>query len=145
MIASHLTLENLQRLAAFLQGFPGRKNIIWFAEKVPAVFVTGSDAGGGVASGTAAIGDEIKKTLAMLADCSRGNLSGRCPRNLNQRPLYGGKQPVARSSQATAGVKRLQRDGGGPMERNTDQLECDRYWPSSRAEKRSRTPTGSRT
>ncbi len=29
------TLANLQRLAAFLQGFPGRKNIIWFAEKVP--------------------------------------------------------------------------------------------------------------
>jgi VWFA-related protein len=63
----HLTLENLQRLAAFLQGFPGRKNIIWFSEKAPALFVTGSDAAGGVASGTAAIGDEIKKTLAMLA------------------------------------------------------------------------------
>jgi len=63
----YVTLANLQRLAAFLQGFPGRKNIIWFAEKVPALYVTGSDAAGGVASGTPAIGDEIKKTLAMLA------------------------------------------------------------------------------
>ncbi|MGA7245360.1 MAG: VWA domain-containing protein [Terracidiphilus sp.] len=63
----YVTLANLQRLAAFLQGFPGRKNIIWFAEKVPALYVTGSDASGGVASGTPAIGDEIKKTLAMLA------------------------------------------------------------------------------
>ena len=63
----YVTLANLQRLAAFLQGFPGRKNIIWFAEKVPALYVTGSDAAGGVASGTPAIDDEIKKTLAMLA------------------------------------------------------------------------------
>jgi VWFA-related protein len=63
----YLTLENLQRLAAFLQGFPGRKNIIWFAEKVPALYATGSDAAGGVASGTPAMEEEIKKTLAMLA------------------------------------------------------------------------------
>ncbi len=63
----YVTLANLQRLAAFLQGFPGRKNIIWFAEKVPALFVTGSDAAGGVSSGTPAMEQEIKKTLAMLA------------------------------------------------------------------------------
>ncbi len=63
----YVTLANMQRLAAFLQGFPGRKNIIWFAEKVPALYVTGSDASGGVASGTPAIVDELKKTLAMLA------------------------------------------------------------------------------
>ncbi|MGA9583932.1 MAG: VWA domain-containing protein [Terracidiphilus sp.] len=63
----YVTLANLQRLAAFLQGFPGRKNIIWFAEKVPSIYVTGSDAAGGVASGTPAMGDEIKRTLAMLA------------------------------------------------------------------------------
>ncbi|MGA2850813.1 MAG: VWA domain-containing protein [Terracidiphilus sp.] len=31
-----LTLANLQRLATFLNGFPGRKNVIWFAES-PAV------------------------------------------------------------------------------------------------------------
>jgi VWFA-related protein len=63
----YVTLANMQRLAAFLQGFPGRKNIIWFAEKVPALYVTGSDASGGVASGTPAVVDELKKTLAMLA------------------------------------------------------------------------------
>jgi VWFA-related protein len=63
----YVTLANLQRLATFLQGFPGRKNIIWFAEKVPSIYVTGSDAAGGVASGTPAIDSEIKKTLAMLA------------------------------------------------------------------------------
>ena len=27
-----LTMENLQRLAMFLNGFPGRKNVIWFSE-----------------------------------------------------------------------------------------------------------------
>jgi VWFA-related protein len=27
-----LTMENLQRLATFLNGFPGRKNVIWFSE-----------------------------------------------------------------------------------------------------------------
>lgn len=27
-----VTLENLQRLAQFLNGFPGRKNVIWFSE-----------------------------------------------------------------------------------------------------------------
>jgi VWFA-related protein len=63
----YVTLANLQRLAAFLQGFPGRKNIIWFAEKVPSLYVTGSDAAGGVSSGTPGMEEEIKKTLAMLA------------------------------------------------------------------------------
>jgi VWFA-related protein len=63
----YVTLANLQRLSAFLQGFPGRKNIIWFAEKVPAVYATASDTSGPVTSGTPAMNDEIKRTLAMLA------------------------------------------------------------------------------
>jgi VWFA-related protein len=54
------TLANLQRLAAFLEGFPGRKNIIWFSEKPPGVFLLGG------ATGNPALDDEIKKTLAML-------------------------------------------------------------------------------
>jgi VWFA-related protein len=29
------TLANLQQLAAFLEGFPGRKNLIWFSESFP--------------------------------------------------------------------------------------------------------------
>lgn len=63
----YVTLENLQRLAAFLEGFPGRKNIIWFTEQVPALYVTGSGGMGGVQSGNPATGDEIKRTLTMLA------------------------------------------------------------------------------
>jgi len=30
-----LTLANLQRLATFLNSFPGRKNLIWFSESIP--------------------------------------------------------------------------------------------------------------
>ena len=55
-----ITLGNLQRLAVFLRGFPGRKNIIWFSEKPPGVFNPGGS------TGNPAIDDEIKKTLAML-------------------------------------------------------------------------------
>lgn len=57
-----VALENLQKLAAFLAGFPGRKNIIWFAEKPPSIFLNGSGQ-----SNNPAIGDEIRKTMAMLA------------------------------------------------------------------------------
>lgn len=57
----YVTLANLQRLAAFLQGFPGRKNIIWFAEQVPSIFLREGQ------TGTPAVDGEIKKTLAMLA------------------------------------------------------------------------------
>jgi VWFA-related protein len=65
---TQLTLENLQRLAAFLQGFPGRKNIIWFAEKPPGVFVVGSGGSGGVqSSGNPALKEKMAQTLAMLA------------------------------------------------------------------------------
>jgi VWFA-related protein len=32
-----LTLENFQRLATFLNSFPGRKNVIWFSEAFPLV------------------------------------------------------------------------------------------------------------
>ena len=60
-----ITLANLQRLAAFLEGFPGRKNIIWFTEKPPGFFKPGG------ATGNPAIDDEIKKTVAMLAPCVR--------------------------------------------------------------------------
>jgi len=65
---TNLTLENLQRLAAFLQGFPGRKNIIWFSEKPPGVFVVGSGGSGGVQGGNPALKEEVAQTLAMLAE-----------------------------------------------------------------------------
>lgn len=56
------TLANLQRLAVFLQQFPGRKNIIWFAEKVPGGFVVEN----GSTISNEIVDDEIKKTYAML-------------------------------------------------------------------------------
>ncbi|MGD0628697.1 MAG: VWA domain-containing protein [Terracidiphilus sp.] len=59
-----ITLVNLQRLAAFLEGFPGRKNLIWFAESVPSAFVI---TGGAARTGNPASSDEIQKTMAMLA------------------------------------------------------------------------------
>jgi VWFA-related protein len=59
-----ITLANLQRLAAFLEGFPGRKNLIWFAESVPSAFVI---SGGAARAGNPAAGDDIQKTMAMLA------------------------------------------------------------------------------
>jgi VWFA-related protein len=55
-----ITLANLQRLAAFLEGFPGRKNIIWFVEEPPGIM-------GPHGAANPAIGDEVKKTLARLA------------------------------------------------------------------------------
>jgi VWFA-related protein len=57
-----ITLGNLQRLAVFLQAFPGRKNIIWFAEKPPGVFSPGGS------TGDPAVDDEIRKTIAMLGE-----------------------------------------------------------------------------
>jgi len=57
-----ITLANVQRLATFLEGFPGRKNIIWFAEKMPSIFITGTNG-----TNNPGLGDEIQKTLAMLA------------------------------------------------------------------------------
>jgi VWFA-related protein len=59
-----LTLDNLQRLATFLNSFPGRKNVIWFSQNVPSIFM-----GVGTVNVDAdpRLGREIKKTLAMLA------------------------------------------------------------------------------
>jgi VWFA-related protein len=53
-----LTLENLQRLATFLTGFPGRKNVIWFSESFPLVIQGGVDP---------QLKDKFAKTMAMLA------------------------------------------------------------------------------
>jgi VWFA-related protein len=62
-----LTLENLQRLATFLQGFPGRKNIIWFTEKLPGIFVVNFSVIGGVQTGNPSLNVTVSRTLAMLA------------------------------------------------------------------------------
>jgi VWFA-related protein len=53
-----LTLENMQRLATFLTGFPGRKNVIWFSESFPLVVQGNVDP---------QLRDVFAKTMAMLA------------------------------------------------------------------------------
>ncbi|MDE3148333.1 MAG: VWA domain-containing protein, partial [Acidobacteriota bacterium] len=59
-----LTLENLQRLATFLNSFPGRKNVIWFSQSVPTIFAA---AGSAQIDADPRLSREIKTTLAMLA------------------------------------------------------------------------------
>jgi len=46
------------------EGFPGRKNLIWFAESVPSAFV---DTGGAGRTGNPAVDNELQNTMAMLA------------------------------------------------------------------------------
>ncbi len=53
-----LTLENFQRLAIFLNSFPGRKNVIWFSEAFPLVIGSAFDP---------RLGDVGAKTMDMLA------------------------------------------------------------------------------
>jgi VWFA-related protein len=113
----HVTLANLQRLAAFLQGFPGRKNIIWFAEKVPALYVTGSDAAGGVSSGTPAMEQEIKKTLAMLA-AARAAIYPVDARGTSVNAQYTAENNPAVSSTAGGAVRTEN------MDRDSDQVQA---------------------
>lgn len=54
---AYRTLANLQRLAAFLGSFPGRKNVIWFSESFPLRLFGDS---------TMRLDDEIKKTVNLL-------------------------------------------------------------------------------
>jgi VWFA-related protein len=133
----YVTLANLQRLAAFLQGFPGRKNIIWFAEKVPALYVTGSDAAGGVASGTPAIDDEIKKTLAMLA-AARAAIYPVDARGASNNSLYTAEHNLSHAETQLLGPTTVGGDSGSPkdhggfanamtsenMDRNADQADA---------------------
>lgn len=136
----YVTMENLQKLAAFLQGFPGRKNIIWFAEKVPALYVTGSDASGGYASGNPAMEQEFKRTLAMLA-AARAAIYPVDARGASNLSLYTAEnnlsQGVTQSSQLL-GATNIGSDYGSTkgsggfanamtsesMDRNADQLNA---------------------
>ncbi len=94
----YVTLANLQKLAAFLQGFPGRKNIIWFAEKVPALFVTSSSASVGIQSGNPGMESEIEEDAGHAGRCPGCDLSGRCAwrYGVGRRALHGREQSVAR-------------------------------------------------
>jgi hypothetical protein len=53
-----LTLENFQRLATFLNSFPGRKNVIWFSEAFPLVISGNFDP---------RLGEITGRTMDMLA------------------------------------------------------------------------------
>lgn len=55
-----ITLENLRHLAVFLNGFPGRKNLIWFAQSVPAEFYNGLNS-------NPLLDAQFRKTMDMLA------------------------------------------------------------------------------
>jgi VWFA-related protein len=106
-----LTLANLQQLATFLQGFSGRKNIIWFAEKAPGVF---NPVG---TTGDPAIEDETKKTLAMLG-AARAALYPVDARGTAVNAQYTAENnPVAVN---TAGQAIAKED----RERNTDQINA---------------------
>ena len=62
-----VTLANLQRLATFLTAFPGRKNVIWFTESIPAFFSIGSSNDLATMSNNPTFETEYKKTMNMLA------------------------------------------------------------------------------
>jgi VWFA-related protein len=63
-----LTLANLQQLATFLSAFPGRKNVIWFTESLPALFMTTSNFRDLERMGSnPGLDSEYKKTMNMLA------------------------------------------------------------------------------
>ncbi len=61
----HLTLEAMQQLARYLQGIPGRKNVIWFSGSFP-INIFG-DFGVGAADPMRQYQDEITKTANLLA------------------------------------------------------------------------------
>jgi VWFA-related protein len=60
-----LTCENMQRLATFLTGFPGRKNVIWFSESFPLVTPNGGSMSGSNVDPQRS--GELAKTMAMLS------------------------------------------------------------------------------
>jgi VWFA-related protein len=122
---NHLTLENLQRLATFLQGFPGRKNIIWFSEKPPGVFVTGSGGMGGVQSSNPALKDEVGQTIAMLA-AARAALYPVDARGTSVSGIYTAENTIPGATSAASqvvgsGSATLQQMNEEDMERNGDQ------------------------
>jgi VWFA-related protein len=87
---SLLTLENLQRLATFLNGFPGRKNVIWFSESFPLTRQRDLDP---------QIADKLDRTLAMLA-ASRVALYPVDSRGLKTASFYQADNKLASSTSA---------------------------------------------
>ena len=124
----YITLQNLQRLAAFLQGFPGRKNIIWFAEKPPGLFISGNGGIGGVQTGNPAMGNEIARTLAMLA-AARAAIYPVDARGTNVSTIYTAENVISGANSTpqqmigSSGAM-LQQMNSEDQERNEDQLNA---------------------
>jgi hypothetical protein len=60
-------LANLQRLATFLSAFPGRKNVIWFTESLPALFMIASNSRDlAWTASNPGVDSDYKKTMNML-------------------------------------------------------------------------------
>jgi VWFA-related protein len=93
-----ITLTNLQKLSTFLEGFPGRKNIIWFAEKVPTIFASGGTLGGpSIATADASLEKAIRKTMAMLS-AARVALYPVQPSGVATYSLYSAETNMAHSA-----------------------------------------------
>jgi VWFA-related protein len=100
-----MTLANLRRLAAFLQGVPGRKNIIWFAQKVPGAF---NVEGGAMQSSNPIVDDQIKETLGILSS--------------ERAAIY----PISPRGVPGAGdiIETVDSSGGGPKDWISDMLNA---------------------
>jgi len=61
-----LTLIALQALARYLAPLPGRKNLLWFADRFPVAFTPEAKSGAGQSGGVTL--DEMKRTTDLLAD-----------------------------------------------------------------------------
>jgi VWFA-related protein len=141
---NYLTLENLQRLASFLQGFPGRKNIIWFAEKPPGIFVINANVIGGIQTGNPSLSVTVSRTLAMLATAraalypvdARGTQVNSVynaeniisTANNSPQQMLGASNPSpgsnAATSQGAGSAAMLQQISQEDQDRNTDQLNA---------------------
>ncbi|WP_058186613.1 VWA domain-containing protein [Terracidiphilus gabretensis] len=141
---NYLTLENLQRLATFLQGFPGRKNIIWFSEKAPGIFVINSGVIGGIQTGNPSLSVTASRTLAMLAAAraalypvdARGTSVNAVYKaenvissaNNSPQQMLGASNPTpgstAATSQSAGSAAMLQQISQEDQDRNTDQLNA---------------------
>ena len=124
----YITLENLQHLATFLQGFPGRKNIIWFSEMPPGLFITSSGGIGGVQTSNPAMANEIARTLAMLA-AARAAIYPVDARGTAANTIYSAQNVISGANTTQGqmmgtGGAMLQQMNAEDMQRNNDQLNA---------------------
>jgi VWFA-related protein len=114
----YLTMENLQKLATFLEGFPGRKNIIWFAETVPSPFLTGG------LTGNPGTDREIRKTLDMLAT-ARAAIYPVDPRGTSNYSMYTAENNVSAGNHNASEVIGVNGSLGASMTSDDQQRNAD--------------------